>query len=178
MKFDFLGLRKSLQSIADATTDLSRQIQVLRDERLQIQTAFAAKSDVRAAVVAWADSQASAFRPRFAEAVQKLAGHPSLLAGGPDAFNESAFVFAGLGVTPAQPHEAITSKVLDTVLFALLKDRVMPHLLAAVEAAEWEEGLTLAERTRRLAEIDALLAKRTAELKSLQEEANSLGVVV
>lgn len=147
---------------------VSSAIEQLLREREDVANARAHRSDVKRLFdeqfARWEQVYAKSLQQHLEPVVRSLGS----FAGPERAENASRY----LSVTSIQPglSQSPTPRSLDMALFALLGAQLKPAFYAAIDALDWTgEGLPMAERAAKLADIDRRLdALKREELELVQ----------
>jgi hypothetical protein len=174
MKFDFLALRKSVQSLAEQVKSLDERIEALKKSREDVETAAASKDDIKAMVSSWIETKqlahAKALRTVFEPFIRK-----------PGNVLDQARVnqhLTVLGATVQRDQQASTGS-MDSVLCGLMGPQLESALHAAIDALEWPpEGLPIARRLVELEKLDGEIASLLEQRNTLTEEARTAGLVI
>lgn len=167
----FKAVREVKADVDKRLTKLQSDEEMLRRERDVLIAQPAAKSDIKAMVGAWFDRQGTGYRDQLQQSLQYFILRPSHIAG-----PTSDLKLSISGPAMQSGNAAPTASELDQLLVALLGPTLRPALLAMVDAMTFEEGLPMQERSQRVAEIDARIAKIRAEIKELVSHAEAAGI--
>jgi hypothetical protein len=173
MRFDFSAIKSTAKALTDRLHELDVEVSQLRVERYTLESAPAAKSDVREAVKVWVRATAENFKPAFASQLERLVVQPQHLAD-----PSTAIGYFGIAGRANEPDAAVSVSQVDSLLCACFGAQMLPVLMKAVDEATWTEGPTLAERALRIKEIDSRVAKALAEIARLRAEALAAGLDV
>lgn len=175
--FDFAFLKKTITDLGAQLQAVRSGIEALLREREDIANAPAHRSDVKRLFdeqfARWELVYAKSLQQHLEPVVRSLAA----FAGPGQAENAARY----LSVTSIQPglSQSPTPRSLDMALFALLGDKLKPAFYAVIDSLEWPgEGLPMAEREVRLAEIDKRLDKLKREELELSQAAAAAGLTL
>lgn len=166
------NLGKLSQDVGERRAELRARIDKLQTERLQVQSAPLARSDVLTIVDRWLARAAAEYEADL------RAGLGPLVRGAQrarsDAELDRAVRLFGAGAAFGQ---AVDAQQLDRALVGLLGDQVRAALVRTVEAMDWpSSALSLAERAAKLAKIDSEFVALTREEAELTESARAAGL--
>lgn len=167
----FKAVREVKADVDKRLTKLQSDEEMLRRERDVLIAQPAAKSDIKAMVGAWFDKQGTQYRDQLQQSLTNFILRPQLIATGTPDLKLSI-----TGPAMREGNTAPTAGDLDQLLVALLGPALRPALLATVDAMSFEEGPPMHERSQRVAEIDARIAKIRAEIKELVSHAEAAGI--
>lgn len=171
--FDFLSLKKSVNAFAGQIKGLSRQIEQLKRERENIMTAPPALQDVVEAYKRELDVRRNAFRDGFARKINYFHAKPALLERPRPLGDSSLLALASENYSIAPFH------LLENGLAVVLGDQILRALTAELEVLDWSKaGLPWAERRKRIAEMDAQIARHEKELAELRTSAQEAGIII
>jgi septum formation topological specificity factor MinE len=175
MIFDFLKLKKGLDSVADAIKDLQRTVEAKRAEYERLSSLPASREEVLEALCAYIDVEAKRFPQNLAAQVKNRvidAADFQRLRGGDQ----------HLGIVLARQHAEIAPTINDiqTSLLYLLASPIKAALAQAVAEMPWAEETAppRAERERQLEKLDREIATLEKQEKELLEQAAGLGIRV
>lgn len=177
--FDLSFLKKSVDDLAGRVRGLRSDIENLKRERESVQTAPAARADVKAIAHAWVKDRADTYAKQLARSWTRAINQPEKLLND-DRMPEmlslcGAIVFHSPTGVPAG------GAGVDSALCALFGTELMTEALGKViDKMPWPgpEGLPLVQRKKRLSELDAEIAKREDELEKMLRAAAAAGVVI
>ena len=163
--FDLSAIRKSVRDVAARVREL----------RHNIETAPAARADVKAAlqrqVQAGGDRYAELLRDHLEPMIRnvRVLGDPQRAGGS----------FSMVGAT-ARRDAVPTPQSTDLVFYAVAGELVSAALGRVVDAMEWpgDEGMPLAQRAAKLAELDRRIADLVSQEQQLVAEANDVGLIL
>lgn len=173
--FDLSAIRKSVRDVAARVRELRGEIEQLRRERDIIETAPSARADVKAAL----QRQVQAGSERYAELLRdhlepmirnvRLLSDPKRAAGS----------FSMVGAT-ARRDATPTPQSTDLVFYAVAGELVSTALGRVVDAMEWpgDEGLPMAQRAVKLADLDRRIADLVAQEQQLVADASDVGLIL
>lgn len=172
--FDLLGIKKSVGALSEQLRGRRNKIEELKRQREDVATAPAALEDVRAAYVAAVEERRASFRAGLASTVDSLRARPDLLAQ-PGRVRRGALLFlASENYSSPEPAALVENGVM-----ALFSEQVIQALSSELEALDWSgAGLPMVKREKKLAELDAEIAKLELEFSGLLAEARSAGIVI
>jgi hypothetical protein len=167
--FDFLSIRKSVDSLQGQLAGLRSQAEGLKREREELHLAPATKDDVIAAFCARIDEVGATYPADLKRAAGVyFAGReiPSLKT-------------QPLGFLMPQANHGMNSAAVVASLAFLLRDDMKAGIARAINALDWPAGaVSLAERSKRLSKLDADIARLESEENSLREHASRAGIVI
>ena len=173
--FDLSPIRKAVRDVAARVRELRGELEKLRRERDTIETAPAARADVKAVL----QRQVQAGGERYAEL---LRGHIEPLIRNTKLLSDpqrAAGTFSMVGAT-ARRDATPTPQSTDLVFYAVAGELVSAALGRVVDAMEWpgDEGLPMAQRAAKLAELDRRIADLTGQEQQLVADANDAGLTL
>lgn len=165
--FDFLKIRTAVDDLASQLTRLTDEIEQLKRTREDIESAPLPKTDVVARLHTSIDTLANAGRENM-KGLQRLITDAQAPTPGE--------ILPVLGFD--QSGQWDSRKISPENLALLLGEQLKVGIAAAVGSMPWPDGvgLPLAERLRKLADIDAKIGKAEGELRSLRELADNAGL--
>lgn len=172
--FDFLGIKKSVDSLIGQVNGIKRELEGLRREREELQVMPAAKADVIEQLCLRIDAVAAEYPADLTRAVGGFLASSKT-------HRLSAPTFS-LGVLLPQASGAGAGMSAATLMHGmafLFRDPLKKAIAEAINAAEWPETtVTLATRTKRLEELDDRIGKLEAEEDELRNHAARAGIVL
>ncbi len=167
--FDFLSIRKSVDSLQGQLAGLRSQAEGLKREREELHLAPATKDDVIAAFCARIDEVGATYPADLKRAAGVyFAGReiPSLKT-------------QTLGFLLPQANYGMNAPALMAGLAFLLQNDLKAGVSRAISALDWPaHAVSLAERSKRLGKLDAEIAKLEKEEAELREHASRAGIVI
>lgn len=174
LMFDFSSLKKSVQSVADQVKQLRKRIEDLKRQREDIETAPAAKSDIKALVEAWVQSKAVQHQKALRAMLDPFVRKP---AKADDVGHVNQYMTL-LGAVSGQNQIADT-RSMDAVICGLFGPQILQGLSRSLDALDWpNEGLPMVQRRVALEKLDEEIAALTEEEQALTESARLAGVIV
>lgn len=175
MAFDFFQLKKSIQDFGDQVKKQRAAIEQLQRKREDMACAPAAKSDVKAIFDAWISGCVEEYEENLTRQIAPVLRKPHNYQ---DPKSHSAMQLAVLAVQPGVGSPA-SARSIDRALMALLGPQLRTELFKLIDAMEWpDEGLPMAERIKKLAEMDASIsALQKAEAELVQHAAQARIVI-
>lgn len=174
------GLKAALSGLKDlqgGVKALQAQLEAARREREDVQCAPTCRADVKDILGRWIDSCAGRYEERLRASLATMLRKPKHFA---DLNSQPAVSM--LAVLAVQPHVggAPDARSLDIALMALLGQQLKPAVFKLIDSMEWPaaEGLPLAERERKLAEIDKRIERLEREEAELREIATANRVIL
>ena len=174
--FDFGTIKKMLGSYAGELKKLRAQIEALEIQREDILFAPPVLADVRAAMVGWIESTRSTYQATLKQSLTTLASQRNTV--------EDPALFARMMLQtpfmrPSNNNGGYNNGENDRALCGLFGDLLIKSIDATLSQLEWpKDGLSTAERTRCLAEMDKKLEALRADEKGLVSAASDVGVNV
>lgn len=173
MKFDFNAFRKTVEDVGGQARALRADLERLKRQRDDLHAAPASKSDLKAAAKQFLSGLQTEFArvvraqlDPFVRAPHKLADVETL---------KGRMVL--LGAT-GKPDAIATPRTMDVVLAGLLGPAITTAYLAEIDAMDFEEGPTNAERAKRLELLDEAIAAAQTQLDDLTSTARGAGIVL
>lgn len=167
------ALRRAVKTFEERRQAVRTELERLRRERDAIMYAPAARADVKSALSRWVEETGHAYGDRLITNIGELIRQPSSMDG-------SRRVAQLMSV--AQPTKfggEADARAFDSAFCAILGAQLTEALHAAIDRAQWpEEGLPLAQRKVKLADLDAQIAALQAEENSILDEAQAAGVIL
>lgn len=171
------GALQGLKDLQGGVQAIRRDLEVARREREDVQCALTCRADVKAILARWIDSCHDRYEERLQASLTTMLRKPRHF----DDL-ESQTSRSLLGVLSVQPNAGnlADARSLDVALMALMGSQLKPAVLAMVDSMEWPgpEGLPLAERERKLAELDKRIAKLERDEAELMALAASHRVIL
>lgn len=174
--FDFGTMKKMLGSYAGELKKLRTQIETLEIQREDILFAPTVPADVRDAMVGWIESTRSTYQATLKKSLTILASERNAV--------EDPALFARTMLQtplmrPSNSNGGHSNGENDRVLCGLFGDLLIKSIDATLSQLEWsKDGLSTADRKRRLVELDKKLEALRADEKSLVSAASDVGVNV
>jgi hypothetical protein len=171
-------LRKAIDALRTQLDRAASEIASLEAQRENVATAPPAAADLHAAIDAWVDAQADRYKRPLHELLTAMIGAPLAVDG---LMLDSARPWFGKVLSLAGQNERLDGPAVHHGAMCLVAtDLVSAALKSEVDAllATQAQGLPLAERRARLAELDAKIAERRAALATLKAEAAAAGVSI
>lgn len=172
--FNFSTLRKSLQDFSAQVHSLRADIERLQRQREDVLSAPAAKADVKAIFNDW-------FVQREKDFTEMWSGHLTGVFRKPGNFKDPARAAQHLAVFAVQrnANNGADLKSMDIALCALFGAALKPQLWKMIDAVDLpNEGLPLAERARKIEDLDAQLDRLKAEEAELVQAAAQARIVI
>lgn len=173
---DFNIFSKGLKDFAAEVHGLRTKIEALERLREDVIFARACRADVVAAMEAWIARSKVAYAKRLGVTLSRLQFNAEALA---DPHQVDGIMKAN-GLTGEALHPVLAFQA-DQALAAIVGDKLIESLRAAVAAAPWPadgEGIPFAARAGEVAKIDAQLDKLRAEHTKLIADAAKAGLQV
>ena len=173
------SLRKAIEGLRSQLDKAQSEIASLEEQRHLIASAPPAAVDLHAAIDGWVDAQAHRYRAPLRELLTALATNPLEV--------DTAMVD---GIRPwlAKPlslatgaNQRIDDGLVATGALALVaSDLIRAALKAEADTllVDQPQGLPLAERRARLADLDTEIAAKRAALDALRTEARAAGLTI
>lgn len=174
MNFDFKSLKKAVTDLGTGLRGVRKQLRELREERDQVANAPPSKADLVGLVERWVADQAAAYQRNFEkQTLQPLLRRPGLLL-------EPDRAMRGLAVsTGAVARDSnMGAAGIDGALAFVLRDTLTKAMTQAIQDADFAPGLAMVDRAKKVAELDAQIAKLEADEAALVEAASAAGVIV
>lgn len=155
------GIRSALAGLKDlqgGVKALRDQLEAARREREDVQCAPTCRADVKAIFSRWIDSCGQRYQERLQASLGTMLRKPAHFQ---DLGSQTARnLMAVLSVQPNSGNAA-DARSIDVALMALMGAQLKPALMKMIDEVDWPgpEGLPMDERVRKLAEIDARIAK-------------------
>lgn len=170
--FDFASVKRSVQSMEERLSALREEIEVLRRERVLIDSAPVAKEDVKAVVSKWIRDSGEAYTSHLKAAVADMARTPT-------AFSNQGRLkqLAGLGAQGLQNGGEVDSQAIGQALCAVFGTTVNQAIGQVIDAMEWpSNALTSQKRNSALESINERIFKLEGEAEELINKASELGI--
>lgn len=171
--FDFLSIRKLIQSATARLSQVRAEIEALRRERDALLYAPAAKSDVKAWLTAWVRDSSEEYRASLRTSLNTVIRQPSNL-------SSPAIKQRGVTLTGAaqQYGESASPVDLDRAMCALMGAQINESVSKLIdEMRDWpEQGLPMKERATKVAELNQRLGKLETEALELARQAEEAGI--
>lgn len=169
---DFLAVKNTKLAAGEQLQSLSAKGIALRTQLAAIDSAAAAKSDVKIALNRWVDEMAAGFSDVLSSKVAGLVHEPRSVTN-PRHINYVMSLFA----EPVSRDEDPKLRLHQT-LCGLFGPQIKAALAKAVDANTWAEGLPMAERPAAREAISAQLKTVNAEERELREAAKEAGITL
>jgi hypothetical protein len=174
--FDFGSIKKSLQGVAAHIKQVHKEIETLKREREDIAGAPASRDDVKQMVRQWISQRAAVHQKRLAVTMHNMITNTSDLLsnnGAPEMMTVAGAYHKIGGVAPG-------GEAVDGAMCAFFGPALADGLCKMVDTMEWPaaEGLSMAERTRKLEGLDARIATLTTEADEMTRSARAAGIVI
>lgn len=172
--FDFAIIKKALAGYGDSLKKLQREIEVVQQERENVQFAPTTRADARAAMVAWVESQAKFYRESITQGLNDLAMNRYVIED-PSRFNEC---ISRLPLVHKRVYGPVEGPI-DLFVCALLGDVLIKAFDEVLEKMpQPADALSHEDRKRRLEQLDAKLAELRATEQKMVSAAADAGMTV
>jgi hypothetical protein len=171
--FDFGALKAAVEKLGETRASIRSEIETLQTERESIAGAPPTKAEIKAAIAAYVNREASEFNKRFKGKIEALAAKPGLVLD-----SDRSRALMRITGTMCKPDELLTDRALDCVMAFGMRGPLISSLQAAVDELDINEGLPMAERASRLAQIDRKIEALLGRERELVEAARSAGFAV
>lgn len=155
------------------------EISALEEQRHLIATAPPAREDMHRAIDEWTDREAARYRKPLRELLEGMINAPMLT---DSLMSDPARPWFGKPLSLATgQHERLDGPAVHHGAMCLVAgDAIRIALKAEADSllSGQPQGLPLAERRARLAELDAKIAERRAALATMRQEAAAAGVTI
>lgn len=172
--FDWKLLRSSVDTLVGQVRAIATELETLKREREDIAAATAAKEDV----IEHLNRRIDAVAAEYPSDLTRVLG--GFLQG--DKTDRLSGPTFGLGALLPQANGAGTGMSAQTLMHGLaflLRDQLKASVLQAINAAAWPENtLPLAERRRRLADLDDRIGKLEAQEAEMREKCAAAGIAL
>lgn len=173
--FDFLGLKNTIAKFGSELVSMRSQVETLHRQREDIINAPATREDVKAMVEKWSIGKSSEYTERLQLRMHEFVTHPETLQ---DArrINQRMNLF---GRSEAQGDTGMYAcpEFSDMAICFIMGPALIKSLHAAIDAMDWPfGGISLADRGKKIKEIDEKLEKLLKQESSLVNAANEAGV--
>lgn len=170
MKFDFLNLRKTVDSLVGNVRDVRAKLETLRRQREEIAVAPATREDVIAILHARIDAGARSYLKNLDLVVAPVINKAHR--GNAENFTHSILAAPESGQAP-------DLKCLESGLFFALNQQMKEAITRAVSQIEWPgSAVPLATRSKQLEKLDAEIAVLEKEEGELTQHANEAGITI
>ncbi len=174
MNFDFSILRKGVADLASQISTLRVSLERLKRQRDDLIAAPASKTDLKAAARKHLVDQQAAFGAVVRAQLDVFVRRPDRLANRELIAKQMTL----LGAT-GKPGDSVAShRSMDVVLAGLFGPAITDAYLAAIDAMEFEEGPTNADRAIKLMAIEKEIAAMQQQLDELVSAARGIGNVI
>lgn len=171
--FDFNSLKKAVATLGDGLADVRANIYTLRGEREQVANAPPAKSDLVKAYSEWVHSARATYENGLVRSLEPLLRKPGVLLERERAQKHMSVVCASV-----KPENELTAGNLDAALCFLLHDQIVAAIEEAINKMPFEGGLPMAERAKKLQQLDEQIARLEAEESAFLDTAREAGVLI
>lgn len=176
MAFDFKTIRSWLSDYAGQLKKLRADIEKLEIEREDVLFAPLVQADVRAALVKWVADQGGMYQDTLKKNLSSLVSNRQTIE---DASLFSQFMHYTPIMRTGNGSNGLSNNENDRALAGLFGDTLIKSIDATLSQMEWpKEGMSGADRTRKLAELDKKLEALRAEEKSFVAAAADTGMNV
>lgn len=176
MAFDFKTIKTWLSDYAGQLKKIRSDIERLEVEREDVLFAPTVQADVRAALVEWIERQRDTYQTELRKNLASLAGNRQLIE---DSGMVSKFMLANPFMRPAPTVGGYGNGDNDYALAGLFGDVLIKSIDATLNQIEWpKDGLSAADRARRLDELDKKLKALRAEEQAFVSAATDTGINV
>ncbi len=171
----FSDLANAIAGVRGHAAQLRNRLEKLRQERDDILAAPACRADIKAAYAAWFERRRQEYRKALGAHIAGVIAKPTRFLADTSATDNLDRWMSVLAVGP-NPANAATVRSIDAAEAALFGDEMQRALFDVIDRLEWlsPEGLPMAERTKRVAELDGEIARLQAELDEVARAANAV----
>jgi hypothetical protein len=165
--FDFLSLRKQVESAGAEIRTHRRVLEGLRRERDLVAAAPLSRGDTLRALHARIDAEGSRHLKIFTGTLRQL-----VLKGCPDRIDGPILACQKPDVPP-------TPASLEAAISLMFADQFKASVAGVVESMEWPQGsMDHADKQKKLADLDARIGKIETDLTGLVRSARAAGITV
>lgn len=176
MAFDFKSIKSWLSDYAGQLKKIRADIEALEVQRENVLFAPPVQADVRASLVSWVEGQRGTYQDALKKNLTGLASNRHVIET-PEMV--SKFMLATPFMRPAGTMGGFNNGDNDWAICGLFGDVLIKSIEATLSELEWpKDGMSAADRTRRLAELDKKLEALRAEERSFVAAAADTGINV
>lgn len=162
MKFDLSIFRRQAADLGTHIRAVRADLERLRRERDDLKSAPANKEDVKAFVREHVARLEADFPAALRTMCSYMIGNPKIMADG-----EASRNFTMLGARKVRSNKPVLPEEMDVILAGFMAPVMLKACLSTIDAMDVQWGPSLAERERRLPEIETEIAQKSAELGEL-----------
>lgn len=176
MALNFKSIQTWLADYAGQLKKLRADIEDLEVQREDVLFAPPAQADVQAALASWVESQRSTYQDALKKNLTNLATNRHLIET-PEMV--SRFMVAAPFMRPASTAGGFHNRDNDQAICGLFGDAIIKSISTTLSQLDWtKDGMSAADRVRRLVELDKKLETLRAEERSFVAAAADTGISV
>jgi hypothetical protein len=169
MKFDFLGLKKTVASMGEQVRELRVQIETLKRQREELAAAPHSRDDVLAILSSRIDREGAVYAHRLRHAIRPVINR------GPGISND---VYVPI-MTAEKDNVPAGPKTIENAFCLFFNAQMKEAVAAALAGIEWPDGaVSHIDRVAKLTKLDREIDALEAEETELAKQAAAAGVIL
>ena len=176
--FDFGIIRKTKEKVEDSIFDLTRRIELKKQEKERLLRKPSSKDDVISMLHEFIDSQADEYKLRLGHMLKRYIENPENIRTATGGYKNSPLrLLSFTGKDPGGSHDPLHDAQPN--LFYIFREQIKESIKQSVIDMPWpDSGLSIAEREDGAAKLDTEINKLQKELKDVLKSARDSGLDV